>query len=289
MAYVQLPIRTSADLNSAADINQLQENCDYLRSIVDPYSAYYVQSTPPSGPAYGTLWYDTTTNKLYKYSDTDWIEIDWQQIVKATPEWQAGTLRVNSGVLQITPNSGTNWYNCYPAVGAKVIELATLDNTSYTYKYWISPGQMVIIRNANHVPIVYAKNIVPFFSASYFHSYAYESWIGLRPSNVAISNGDGQYMIGQDTTISAYRITSLSIVPIYDQSDTTTNWANFEIRITQNNNFYVNSVGQAGGGNAVSVVNCSGTASETSYWLGTWFDREGTQFTMNYLVLTRRG
>jgi len=147
----------------------------------------------------------------------------------------------------------------------------------------------VIIRYANHVPIVYAKNIVPFFSASYFHSYAYEEWIGLRPSNVAISNGDGQYMSAYDTNIRANRRTSLSIVPIHEQSNTTINWANFEIRITQNNNFYVNSVGQGCDGYVVLVANCSGTASETSYWLGTWFNQVGTQFTMNYLVLTRRG
>jgi len=30
MAYVQLPVRTINDLNSASDINQLQENCDYV-------------------------------------------------------------------------------------------------------------------------------------------------------------------------------------------------------------------------------------------------------------------
>ena len=36
MAYVQLPIRTSADLNSALDINQLMENCEWLRLNVSP-------------------------------------------------------------------------------------------------------------------------------------------------------------------------------------------------------------------------------------------------------------
>lgn len=36
MAYVQLPIRTSADLNSSTDINQLMENCEWLRLNVSP-------------------------------------------------------------------------------------------------------------------------------------------------------------------------------------------------------------------------------------------------------------
>jgi len=157
MAFVQLPKRVALkDLNSAADINQLQENCDYLRSIVDaPYSAYYVQSTPPSGPAYGTLWYDTTTNKLYKYSDTDWIEIDWQQIIKATPEWKAGKLRVSSGVLQITPNSGTNWYDCYPLVSSQNFVIK-----DYTRKYYQEIGTTVIIYNSDQAPVVFARELI---------------------------------------------------------------------------------------------------------------------------------
>ena len=158
MAFVQLPKRVALkDLNSAADINQLQENCDYLRSIVDaPYSAYYVQSTPPSGPAYGTLWYDTTTNKLYKYSDTDWIEIDWQQIIKATPEWQAGKLQVISGILQIY--NGSSWFDCYPMVGSKFFKII-----DYTKKYYQQIGTFTAIVNSNQVPIVFAREMINFF------------------------------------------------------------------------------------------------------------------------------
>ncbi len=143
MAFVQLPKRVALkDLNSAADINQLQENCDYLRSIVDaPYSPYYVQSTPPSGPAYGTLWYDTTTNKLYKYSGSDWIEIDWQQIIKATPEWQAGKLRISNGMLQIADGQATPiWHDCYPLVGADVCYIKDLTKYYYLHKACIGYG-----------------------------------------------------------------------------------------------------------------------------------------------------
>ena len=176
MAYVQLPIRTSADLNSAADINQLQENCDYLRSIVDaPYSAYYVQSTPPSGPAYGTLWYDTTTNKLYKYLG-GWNEIDWQTIVRATPEWEAGKLRVNSGVLQITPNSGTNWFDCYPMVGSKFFKII-----DYTKKYYQQIGTFTAIVNSEQVPIVFAREMINFFRI--YSTASIPGW--LTVSNIA--------------------------------------------------------------------------------------------------------
>ena len=178
MAYIALPIRTSNDLNAASDINQLQENCDYLRSIVDaPYSAYYVQSTPPSDIAYGTLWYDTTTNKLYRYLG-GWNEIDWQTIVRATPEWQAGTLRVSSGVLQITPNSGTNWYNCYPLVGSKIFKI-----TDYTKKYYQTIGTFVLTWNTTQIPIVFAREML-----NHFRLYlAVDQPIRLFVSNTASS------------------------------------------------------------------------------------------------------
>ncbi len=65
-------------------------------------------------------------------------------------------------------------------------------------------------------------------------------------------------------------------------------WANFELRIMTNNRFYINSMGQGYAGYTLVLFNCSGTASSTSYWLGTWYAQDGTQFTMNYLTLTRR-
>jgi len=156
MAFVKIPTRVALqDLNSAADINQLQENCDYLRSIVDaPYSAYYVQSTPPSD-SYGTLWYDTTTNKLYKYLG-GWNEIDWQTIVRATPEWQAGKLQVISGILQIY--NGSSWFDCYPMVGSKFFKII-----DYTKKYYQQIGTFTAIVNSNQVPIVFAREMINFF------------------------------------------------------------------------------------------------------------------------------
>lgn len=67
------------------------------------YSEYYVQNTEPT-KTHGTLWYDTTNNKLFKYNKklSKWVEIDWQQIIKATPEWKAGRLQITSGQLQVS-------------------------------------------------------------------------------------------------------------------------------------------------------------------------------------------
>ena len=48
-----------------------------------PYAPYYVQTSVPSNPYNGWLWYNTSTNKLYRYNSTitNWQEINWQEIV----------------------------------------------------------------------------------------------------------------------------------------------------------------------------------------------------------------
>jgi microcystin-dependent protein len=69
MAYVQLPIRTSADLNSSTDINQLMENCDWLRnnllqagtiiissSLVTPYLFLLCDGSSISRTTYSVLY-----------------------------------------------------------------------------------------------------------------------------------------------------------------------------------------------------------------------------------------
>lgn len=43
MGYIVLPTRTSNDINSAADINQLMENCDWLKDNRYPVGSYYIQ------------------------------------------------------------------------------------------------------------------------------------------------------------------------------------------------------------------------------------------------------
>ncbi len=257
----------------------------------ETYSKMYVGDEIPTNLQHGDLVYVRTQDRLYRYDKRtgQLVEVDWKTIIESSPEWKSGRLRVNSttGKLEIS-SDGSNWYACIPAVGSQAIELASIDNTSYSLLYWIAPGQTVVIRNANHVPVVYAKDVVPFFSGSYFHSFAYDFWIGLRPSNVAISDGDGQFVGGYDTIVDTGRSTSLSIAPILEQSSTLPNWANFELRILSNSRFLVNAVGQAHVGYAVIVCNSSATASVTSYWLGTWFNQDGQQFTMNNLTLTRR-
>lgn len=146
MGYVVLPTRTSNDLNSAADINQLMENIEYVKASVEneiqiieelnyaTYSLYYVQSSAPSSPEHGCLWYDTDDNKLYKYNikTTNWTEIDWRTAVQATPEWQNGKLRINNGKLETT-RYGDTWIEVYPLCGANKIEVKNKEYLYYTF------------------------------------------------------------------------------------------------------------------------------------------------------------
>jgi len=266
-----------------------------LSKDIDPsyfttYSRLTVATSLPNSPLHGELYYNNTTNKLYKYNQilNIWLELDWRNIITESPEYQANRLRVNNttGKLEISPD-GSSWYECIPAVGNKVIELMTFDN-SYSYKYWIAPGQIVIIRNANHIPIVYAKDIEPFFDGAYWYSYSYDDWIGIRPSNISISNGDIQYMAAANNSVWANRLTNLSIVPIADNSDHSEDWANFVLRIRNNQKFLSNAIEHGNAGYFLVVNNCSGTASSMSYWLGPWYTRTGVNFQLNVLTLTRR-
>ena len=139
------------------------------------YSKYYVQDTAPT-INHGTLWYNTTNNKLYKYNNilSKWIEINWQEIVKATPEWQAGKLQVSSGILQIY--NGSSWFDCYPMVGSKFFKII-----DYTKKYYQQIGTFTAIVNSNQVPIVFAREMINFFRT---YSTASNSTL-LTVSNIA--------------------------------------------------------------------------------------------------------
>ena len=265
---------------------ELQKMTNRLIRYRYGYAKLYVDLDVPETPYENDLYYNTTTKELYRYSQNAWYKIDWQSIVKSSPEWVANRLRISNNRLQISPD-GTNWFDCIPAIGANVIELASIDNTNYSLKYFVMPNQTIILRNANHIPIVYAKDVEPYFEGLYRHEHAYEYWIGLRPSNTAISNGDGQFLAAYDTSINASRTTGMSIVPIAEQANTTYNRARFELFIRPDNVWYTQSHELGASTYHLIVSLGSGTAPSTSYWLGTWYRQDGVQFTVTKLSLRR--
>ncbi|MEM0326952.1 MAG: phage tail protein [Desulfurococcaceae archaeon] len=250
------------------------------------WSNYYVSTDFPQAEE-GSLCYITNTNKLYRYTEGRWQEINWQKVIRRMPEFQSNRLRINNNALEISPN-GTDWYPCYPLIGASVFNIRTLDNQNYSYKYYLPPGATVIIENANHVPIVYTPAVVPMFFFQGAWTHAFEYWVGLRPSNIAISNGDGQHVGAGNSNVGANRVTGLSIVPFYEQSNINENWNHATLTIRENQRWLV--LGQCQGHGGFDVINtcCSGTAPSTSYWLGTWYRQDGVQFTANYVTITRR-
>lgn len=257
--------------------------------ITTSYARMYVSNELPSNPQGNELVYLQNSNELYKYDvfENKQVKIDQQKYIVFSPEYSAGYLRINNNVLQISSDK-TNQYNCIPAIGANTIELLTIDNTLYSYKYQILPGQTVIIRNANHVPICYTHAINPFFECSYYHTHAYKNWVGLRPSNFTVS-GFGQWLITY-TSIVQTADSVLNIVPVIKQS-VNENCANFELRIINTNTnqkFFINSIGQTKSGTGLAVCNSSATVPISSYWLGTWYNQAGYQFSVIMLVLTRR-
>lgn len=261
-------------------------NYERLPNINNSYGRLRVgTSFPTTDLKENDLFYRTTDNRLFIRKDKNWFEIDWKQMVQSSPEWNS-RLRIQNNQLQISPD-GTNWYNCIPCIGCDVIELMNIDNTNYSQLYWINVGTTIIIKNGNHIPIVYAKDIEPAFSGMFYNITAFENWVGLRPSNITISNGLGQFVSGNNTTTSAGRATNLSIFPLIEQSNTTENWGTFWFQIRNNQRFLGNSITQGFGGNVIMTSMTSGTAPTLSYWLGTWFRQDNLQLTMSRITLTR--
>lgn len=177
--YHASPTPTASTIPVADSSGKL--NSGWLpNDIYTSYSPYYVQSSAPSSPYIGWLWYNTTTNKLYKYSGTGWIEIKWQEIVKSTPEWQAGYLQINgsTGMLQIADGQTTpTWRDCYPLVGADTIYI--VDATQY---YFLIKKCVI---NANALRIVFTPKMV-----SYFKIYR-EPYSGDRELTISGIAGSG--------------------------------------------------------------------------------------------------
>jgi len=67
MSYSKLPTRTSYDLNSAADINQLTENIDVVKSEAIPIDPYLVYATVSSATTIEIDW--TEASKYYALLD----------------------------------------------------------------------------------------------------------------------------------------------------------------------------------------------------------------------------
>lgn len=260
-----------------------------------PFSRYYVYASNAIGshtsPRVNDLVYDDTLHKLYRYcgdgTNHVWQEVDWKKLVVSSTDYVANMLRYTNGYLEVSPN-GTAWNKVYPLVGANVIRIETYDNSAYSRIYWLGIGVTANISGANHLPIAFAKDVQPSYKIFSMSNTSYEYWVGLRPNNLTVSNGDGQYAAGHDSSLGANRSTGLNILPLMEQSTVgAENRFEGSIYFAPTNRMLSNSFGLSSSINAVIVSNASATISSTTYWMGTWYRQDSVQFTPALTSITR--
>lgn len=251
-------------------------------------SNYYVVTSLPSTGEYGSLYYNMSNNRLFKFVNNRYIEIDWKIEIQSAPEFRDNRMRINSfGDLEISPN-GSNWYRVYPLVGANVFNVVTVDNTNYSFIYYLPIGCIVNFSNVNHLPICYISNSRhTYFKMNYINNFRYGAAIGIRPSGISISNGIIQWVQSHLSTPAAGQKSGLNFIPILEQSAISENYAFTDILITNNQQFYSISNG-LGDIDILSIcLIAKGNASSLSYWLGTFHGENGTQFSMDSISVLR--
>ena len=250
-----------------------------------PFSQLYIQSTAPASPNLYDSWYNTNTNELSYWNGSAWIKIDWTKWVQNDIWYRLGKLRINAEKLEIS-NNNTNWYQVFPALGRTVEVIADDTNTADNFKIvYLTVGQTLLVRGKN---LARAAAIEPsLYIGNYYHTYPGEYWFGIFPSNITISDGYGQFVVGAGTSIAAASTLSRNFVPIQEQANEAHNWAHFSIQIV-NNKMTTTSVGHGYVGTCIEACIGSGTFPNSGYFLGS-FCYEGTKINVDYLAITRQG
>lgn len=256
-------------------------------STTSVFGVFTIGTSFPLSPTESDIFYNSTTKKLYRYNKTNWIEIDWQRLVNSGPEKRVNRIKIVSNQLQISPN-GINRYDCIPVVGAKNIEITSFDNTSYSQLYYILPGTTIIVRNANHVPLVFCQSVMTRFNIEAQGTLQYEDNIGLRINNATVTGGDMQQLAGNGSSTGAARTTSLNIFPLCNNSNGTISENRFNGTINIINTDIIGfTLGLYFSTNGVCVHTTRAVMQPTDYWLGTWYTQAGTQFTVESLSIER--
>lgn len=118
-------------------------------SDVSSYSRYFISSAGfPSFALHGDLSWRVDIGKLYKYDGNNdkWQEIDWQAYVQKTLDWEIGAIEINPDTGNLVVGPGLE---CLPVIGGSIVLLS-----DDSYKYWIAPGQSVILYDKLRFPIV---------------------------------------------------------------------------------------------------------------------------------------
>jgi hypothetical protein len=213
--------------------------------------------------------------------------VDWKKIVVSSTDYVGNRLRYTNGYLEVSPD-GAAWYKVYPLVGANVIRIETYDNSTYSKIYWLGIGVTAHISGANHLPIAFAKDVRPVYKFFGMSNTMVNVWVGLRPNNLTVSNGDGQWLAGTNSSAGAGRNTGLNILPLMDQvSGAAESRSEGGIYFAPTNRMLSNSFGPGNTTYTAVVLNNSATITATTYWMGTWYRVDNVQVTPTLISITR--
>lgn len=283
----------------------ISKNNNWAPIYLDPsgdvsFGVYYIVNnlSQHTSPQLYDLVYETSTHTLWRYhgqvgSNRLWLPIDWKSRASRSNEFAQSRLRYINDYLEISPN-GTDWHIVYPLVGARTIQIhpSAIDNTNYSRIFWLPVGITANITSANHLPIAFAKTVRPAYNITSMSNTSYDLWIGFRPNNVTVSNGDGQYMASGNTSVNGYRHSNLNIFPIIEQDSAVSGSENrfqgfITFSTTNENRILGNSYGLGHQTFVIVINNTSATIPSTTYWFGTWYRQDNVQFTPFFTSITR--
>lgn len=258
-----------ANLIPVADQNGKLDSRWLPTVATQSYARYYIQTSFPSSPQLNDMVFRSDQKRLYKWNGSSWEEINWQTLVKFSPEWENNRLRINSHTndLEISPD-GTNWYSCYPLVGAQIFRLMTIDNTNFSYKYFLLPGHKAFLENTNHLPFTFIINNEYQCNIRYQLSSASNNIMTLYIGNIATSSYAATYYRLDNTfssdsqTFNGHRIGNTDAGLHY-----------YSIFFTRCGNPYIETICQYKGYFSTygALASTSHSAwSSSIYWLGTF-------------------
>jgi hypothetical protein len=263
--------------------------------IIDPiYTRFVADYSFPTSPINNDVVYRLDNNRMFIYSDEieDWYEISWVNYIKNLPEWVNNKLIIDTetGRLKITPN-GTDWYHCIPVLGSSSIKIMTIDNSQFTYLYYILPGQTVTFTDSNHIPIVFYRD-TNFQISIYTIASADISSLNLVPNNIMMTTYIAYYMKDDSTTTNASTTSSVGHYISLLQDSGRVAYTTLSLYINTDNHIIscVHNKYTSGAYAGLWIGTCH-SVYNNAYWIGTLRSSSSSLnyqlVTVNYISVTR--
>jgi hypothetical protein len=238
-----------------------------------PYTRLFVDTDFPTNVTEYDSFYKINTKELYIFISNSWQKINWQQYIKSDKLYKEGRIRINNSTSALEiQNANNSWYEIVPTIGAVFTPI------SYTgYVYYIAPGQTYNGFSSSIAPIIAVNNTQ--YKGVYSHTYPGETWFGIFPSGLTISDGGGLYNAQTNPA------SGKNYVPILEQANTNANWAKFSLHINENK-MYITGIGQGCSDPYAENSIGYGSFPANGYYLGTWC-YDGTPINVQQVSIRR--